>query len=144
MGHMACRNTDTSSGHTCGSSPAGAQMSYDNEGRLSSWTAPTGTTASDSFLYDNEGNRVLQETNTSSITDSITFDGHTETVITGGTPTTTKYYSANSQRVAMRTSSTLSYLLADALGSSTVALSSSGSTQAAQTFAPHRTVRYRQ
>src|SRR5260370_41362971 len=119
-------------------------MTYDNEGRLSSWTAPTGTTASDSFLYDNEGSGVLQETNPSSITDSITFDGYTETVITGGTPTTTKYYSANGQRVAMRTNSTLSYLLADALGSSTVALDSTGATQAVQLFAPYGSARYSQ
>jgi RHS repeat-associated protein len=144
MGNMTCRNTDTGSGHTCGSSPTGALMSYDNEGRLASWTAPTGTSATDSFLYDNEGNRVLQESTSSSITDTITFDSYTETVITGGAPTTTKYYSANSQRVAMRTSSTLSYLLADALGSSTVALTSSGSMQAVQLFAPYGTVRYSQ
>ncbi len=144
MGNMTCRNTDTTSGHTCGSSPTGALMSYDNEGRLASWTAPSGTTATDGFLYDNEGNRVLQETSTSSITDTITFDSYTETVITGGTPITTKYYSANSQRVAMRTSSTLSYLLADALGSSTVALDSTGATQAIQLFAPYGSIRYSQ
>src|SRR6266581_5524403 len=76
MGNMTCRNTDTGSGHTCGSSPTGALMSYDNEGRLASWTAPNGTTATDTFLYDGEGNRVLQETSTSSITDIITFDGY--------------------------------------------------------------------
>jgi len=144
MGNMTCRNTDTGSGHTCGSSPTGTQMSYDNEGRLASWTAPSGTTASDGFLYDNEGTRVLQRVSNGTITDTITFDGYTETVITGGTPTTTKYYSANSQRVAMRTNSTLSYLLADALGSSTVALDSTGTTQAVQLFAPYGSIRYSQ
>jgi len=36
-------------------------------------------------------------------------------VITGGTPTTTKFYGAGGLRVAMRTSSSLSYLLSDAL-----------------------------
>src|SRR6266704_3593285 len=144
MGNMTCRNTDTGSGHTCGSSPTGALMSYDNEGRLASWTAPNGTTATDTFLYDGEGNRVLQETSTSSITDIITFDGYSETVLTGGTITPTKYYNVNGQRVAMRTSSTLSYLLADALGSSTVALTSSGSTQAVQLFAPYGSIRYSQ
>jgi RHS repeat-associated protein len=46
--------------------------------------------------------------------------------------------------VAMRTSGTLSYLLADALGSSTVALTSSGSTQAVQLFAPYGSIRYSQ
>ncbi len=44
----------------------------------------------------------------------------------------------------MRTSSTLSYLLADALGSSTVALDSTGATQAVQLFAPYGMVRYSQ
>jgi len=144
MGNMVCRNTDTTSGHACGNSPTGALMTYDVEGRLTKWTAPSGTTATDTFLYDGEGNRVLQETSTSSITDTITFDGYTETVITGGTPITTKYYSANGQRVAMRTSSTLSYLLADALGSSTVALDSTGATQAVQLFTPYGSVRYSQ
>src|SRR6266568_3324546 len=144
MGNMTCRNTDTTSGHTCGSSPTGALMSYDNEGRLASWTAPSGTTASDGFLYDNEGNRVLQRVNTGSVTDTITFDGYSETVLSGGTITPTKYYNVNGQRVAMRTNSTLSYLLSDVLGSSTIALTSSGSTQAVQLFAPYGAVRYSQ
>jgi RHS repeat-associated protein len=144
MGNMTCRNTDTTSGHTCGSSPTGALMSYDNEGRLASWTAPSGTTASDSFLYDNEGNRVLQRVNTGTVTDTITFDGYSETVLTGGTITPTKYYNVNGQRVAMKTNSTLSYLLSDELGSSTIALTSSGSTQAMQLFAPYGAIRYSQ
>jgi len=57
-------------------------------------------------------------------------------VISGGTTPTT-YYNVNGQRVAMRTNSTLSYLLSDVLGSSTIALTSTGSTQAVQLFAPH-------
>jgi RHS repeat-associated protein len=144
MGNMTCRNTDTTSGHTCGSSPTGAQMSYDNEGRLASWTAPSGTTASDSFLYDNEGNRVLQRVNSGSVTDTITFDGYTETVLSGGVITPTKYYNVNGQRVVMKTNGTLSYLLSDVLGSSTIALTSTGSTQAVQLFAPYGAVRYSQ
>src|SRR6266699_6276003 len=144
MGNMTCRNIDTTSGHTCGSSPTGALMSYDNEGRLASWTAPSGTTASDGFLYDKEGNRVLQRVNTGSVTDTITFDGYSETVLSGGTITPTKYYNVNGQRVAMRTNSTLSYLLSDVLGSSTIALDSTGSTQAVQLFAPYGAVRYSQ
>ena len=141
MGNMTCRNTDTGSGHTCGSSPTGAQMTYDNEGRLAGWTAPSGTTASDGFLYDNAGNRVLQRVNSGSVTDTITFDGYTETVVSGGTTTTTKYYSVGGVRVALKTSGTLSYLLSDGLSSMTVALSSSGSTQAMQLFAPYGSVR---
>ncbi len=109
-----------------------------------SWTAPSGTIATDGFLYDNEGNRVLQRVNNGSVTDTITFDGHSETVLTGGTTTTTKYYNVNGQRVAMRTNSTLSYLLSDVLGSSTIALTGTGSTQAVQLFAPYGAVRYSQ
>ncbi len=144
MGNMTCRNTDPTSGHTCGSSPTGALMSYDNEGRLASWTAPIGTNATDGFLYDNEGNRVLQRVSTNSVTDTITFDNSTETVLSGGVTTTTKYYSASGQRIAMRTGSGFSYLLSDVLGSSTIALNSDGSTQAVQLFAPYGAVRYSQ
>src|SRR5258708_5879754 len=69
MGNMTCRNTDITSGHTCDPSNAtGAHMSYDNDGRLASWTAPSGTTATDGFLYDNAGNRVLQGVNTGNVT----------------------------------------------------------------------------
>jgi RHS repeat-associated protein len=141
MGNMTCRNTDTGGGHTCGSSPTGAQMSYDNEGHLASWTAPTGTTASDGFLYDNEGNRVLQRVSNGTIADTITFDGYTETVLSGGTTTTTKYYSVGGVRVALKTSGVVSYLLSDGLNSTTIALSSTGSTQAVQLFAPYGSVR---
>jgi hypothetical protein len=35
MGNMTCRNTDTTTGHSCGSgSLTGALMTYDNEGRM--------------------------------------------------------------------------------------------------------------
>ncbi len=71
---------------------------------------------------------MLQRVNNGSVTDTITFDGYSETVLSGGTITPTKYYNVNSQHVAMRTNSTLSYLLSDVLGSST---------QAVQLFASH-------
>ncbi len=44
----------------------------------------------------------------------------------------------------MKTNSTLSYLLSDELGSSTIALDSTGNTQAVQLFAPYGAVRYSQ
>jgi Pentapeptide repeats (8 copies) len=58
-------------------------MSYDNEGRLAGWTAPPGTTATDGFPYDNEGNHMLQRVNIGTATDTITFDGYSETVLSG-------------------------------------------------------------
>ncbi|HVB23492.1 MAG TPA: hypothetical protein VNG51_16255 [Ktedonobacteraceae bacterium] len=143
---LRCQCTRCGTGHTCGgSSPNGAAMTYDAAGRLATWTAPSGATASDSFLYDNAGNRVLQTTSntsngTTTTTDTITFDGYTETSITNGTTTTIKYYSLNGQKVAMHWNGVLYYLLSDSLGSSTVALKYDGTTQAAQLFAP--TVQY--
>src|SRR5258708_38107846 len=51
LGNMTCRNIDTTSAHTCTSGSAnGATLTYDAEGPMDSWTAPSGTTASDKFL----------------------------------------------------------------------------------------------
>jgi hypothetical protein len=51
IGNMSCRNIDTTSAHTCASGSAnGATLTYDAEGPMDSWTAPSGTTASDKFL----------------------------------------------------------------------------------------------
>jgi hypothetical protein len=56
-------------------------MGHDNVGRLASWTAPTGTTATDGFPYDNAGDRMLQRVNNGTVT--IIFDGYSETVLSG-------------------------------------------------------------
>src|SRR6266702_7950098 len=114
------------------------------QGTVHLLVCPTVTVGIAHYLYDNEGNYVLQRVNNGTVTDAITFDGYSETVLTGGTITPTKYYNINGQRVAMRTNSTLSYLLSDVLGSSTIALTSSGSTQAVQLFAPYGSIRYSQ
>jgi RHS repeat-associated protein len=143
MGNMTCRNVSHSSSQSCASgAQTGAIMTYDNEGRLASWKAPQGSTGTDQFLYDNEGNRVLQRSSTSSVSDTITFDGYSEVVITGGTSTITNYFSVAGQRVAMRKGAILSYLLPDFLGSSSVALNNDGSTQAVQLYAPYGSARY--
>ncbi|MBA2681170.1 MAG: RHS repeat-associated core domain-containing protein, partial [Ktedonobacteraceae bacterium] len=149
MGNMTCRDVDPTSGHTCGTTPTGAQMTYDVEGRLASWTAPSGTTSSINYLYDNEGNRVLQHQSTTTggtttTTDTVTFDSYTETVITGGTTLTTQFYSVAGQRVAMKQGNALYYLLGDILGSVSIVLKDDGTFQAAQLFAPYGTTRYTQ
>ncbi len=146
IGDMTCRNVDTTTAHTCGgSTPSGAAMTYDNEGRLVTWTAPSGTSANTKYLYDNEGNRVLYRTSTTvngvnTTTNTITFDGYTEIAPNGSN--TIKYYSENGQRVAMRVNGTLSYLHPDMLGSSSLAFTSAGAVQAAQLYAPYGSVRY--
>ncbi len=148
MGNMTCRNVDSSGAQSCASgAQTGATMSYDNEGRLASWTAPGGTTASDQFLYDNEGNRVLQRSSTTTgsttaVSDTITFDGYTDTTISNGTTTTTKYYRAGGQNVAETTGTAWYYLVPDLLGSATLALKSDGTVQAMQLYAPYGSERY--
>jgi hypothetical protein len=59
-GNLTCRAPSSST--TCSGTQTGAQLSYDNEGRLSAWqNAPSSPTSTDSFLYDGEGNRVEQQ-----------------------------------------------------------------------------------
>ncbi|GCE23168.1 hypothetical protein KDK_69680 [Dictyobacter kobayashii] len=147
MGNMTCRNVDTTSGHGCDAAQSGAIMTYDNEGRLDTWVAPNGTVASDQYLYDNSGQRVLQRASntvgsTTTTSDTISFDGITDVTITGGTTSTTKYYSVGGQRVAMRQDGTFSYLMPDFLGSNSIALRSDGSVQAVQLFSPFGATRY--
>jgi hypothetical protein len=97
MGDMTCRNVDTTAGSTqsCNASQSGALMSYDDAGRLSSWTVPSAATPSDQFLYDNASNRVLQRISngSSGLTDTISFDGYTDVTINGSQTATIKYYS---------------------------------------------------
>ena len=148
MGNMICRNTDTTGSQSCASgAQTGATMSYDNDGRLASWTAPGGATGSEQYLYDNEGNRVLQRSSTingdsTMVSDTITFDGYTDTTISNGMTTTTKYYQAAGQEVAEGIGTAWYYLVPDLLGSATLALKSDGSVQAAQLYAPYGSSRY--
>ncbi len=137
MGNMTCRNVDSSGSQSCGSgTQTGATMAYDNEGRFTTWTAPGGTTDSAQFLYDAGGNRVLQCRSTitagrsiPTITDTITFDGYTDTTISNGTTTTTKYDQAGGQTVAEATGTAWSYLVPDLLKNTTQALKGDGAVQ---------------
>ncbi|HEU5376781.1 MAG TPA: RHS repeat-associated core domain-containing protein, partial [Ktedonobacteraceae bacterium] len=137
---MTCRNVDATTAHTCGgSTPTGALMSYDAQGRLVSWVAPTGTPASEHLLYDNAGNLVLTRATTPSGTTSTVFFGFTETVLSGSTTTTTTSYSVAGQRVAERVGTAFSYLIANLQGSPTVALTSAGTVSAVQFYLPYGT-----
>lgn len=140
MGNMTCRNVDATTGHTCaGSIPTGAQFTYDVEGRLSAWTAPTGTSASEHMLYDNAGRLVLNRTTTSQGNTSTVYFGLTETVLTSSMTVTTKYYTINGQRVAERVGGTLSYLISNLQGSPTLALNNTGNVSAVQLYLPYGT-----
>ena len=91
-------------------------FTYDAEGHLLT-ASGTGLTAS--FVYDGDGARVKSTIN--GVT--TTFIGNTYEK-TGST--VTKYYFAGGQRVAMRTGSTLYYLLGDHLGSTAITTSATG------------------
>jgi RHS repeat-associated protein len=145
MGNMTCRTVD--SAHSCaGSSPTGARLTYDYLGQLESWTAPNGSTASEQYLYDNEGNRVLRRTSTSlGVSDTITFDSYTEITITASVTETCKFYTAVGVRFAMAsTVQGWAFLVPDLLGSASVTLNASGGVQAVQIFSPYGSVRYSQ
>jgi hypothetical protein len=84
---------------------------------------------------------LTNSSNASSTTDTISFDGYTETVLSAGTTTTTKYYSANGTRIAVRIGgATLDYLLSDPLGSTSVALNDTGQVIGLEHSSPYGTV----
>jgi RHS repeat-associated protein len=129
---------------TCASTPTGQVLGYDAEGRLAAWqNAQSSPTSTASYLYDGEGNRVEAVTTAGGTSTTTTYLGNTEEVATtGGTTTTTTYYYAGSLRVALAVNGVISYLATDLLGSSAVALAASGTTTAAQLYAPYGGVRY--
>lgn len=131
MGNEICRNTDTTTAHSCAAGTlSGATMSYDNEGRLDSWTAQSRTSADETYLYDNSGTLVLTTSSVNGTpTDTINFDNYTETVLTGGTTVTTKYYSIVGQRLAEKVNGALSYLVTDLLSNVVVAIGSESATR---------------
>jgi RHS repeat-associated protein len=142
-GDMTCRAPTTAT--TCtGSTPTGAQLGYDNEGRLSQWqNAPTSPKATDQFLYDGEGNRVAQQATQNSTTTTTVYVGNLEEVATtGGNSTPTTYYYVGTQRIALAVNGLFSYLATDAESSVSVAFDANGNVQASQLFSPYGTVRY--
>ncbi len=91
---------------------------YDAESRL---TAVSGS-ATASFVFDGDGNRVKS---TAGGVTTVHIGAYFEW--TGSTSTMKTYYSAGGARVAVRTgSSTLSFILSDHLGSTSVTTDSGG------------------
>jgi RHS repeat-associated protein len=141
-GNLTCRAPSSST--TCSGTQTGAQLSYDNEGRLTAWqNAPSSPTSTDNFLYDGEGHRVEQQVTASGTTTTTVYVGGLETITTtGSSTTTTAYYSAGGSPLALAVNGTISYLAGDGPGSMTEALSATGTVQATQLYAPYGTSRY--
>ena len=88
-----------------------------------------------------------QQVTQNGVTTTTAYVGNLEESATSGsTTTTTTYYYAGSMRIALAVdgaaTGTVSYLGSDALGSSTVALSASGTETAAQLDDPYGNGRY--
>ena len=142
-GNMTCRAA--AGGTSCaGGASTGAQMTYDNEGQLIAWGSPAGSPPSSTGdLYDGEGRRVEQEVTSGGTTATTVYVENLEEVTwSGSTTTTTTYYYTGDKRIALAVNGQLSYLAADGLGSTTVALDAGGSPQATTLYAPYGTARY--
>jgi RHS repeat-associated protein len=135
---MTCRAPTSS--QTCSGTPTGQALTYDALGRLLTWSDGSGNSAV--YGYDGSGNRVEQVATSGSTTTTTVYVGGDEEVSTSGSTTTTTTYYAAGPVTAINVNGTLSYLVSDTLGSTTVALSASGSVQADQLFTPYGATRY--
>jgi RHS repeat-associated protein len=146
VGDMTCRAPDTTT--TCAGTATGAQLGYDNEGRLASWqNAPSSPTTTDSFLYDGAGTRVEQSvTVNGSITTTTTYvAGGLEQITANGVGTTlTKYFAARELPITERvgTNGPLSYLASDEQGTVAESFDSAGNVTSGQLYTPYGTSRY--
>ncbi len=142
-GNMTCRATSNAS--VCsGSSPTGQQLSYDAEGRLSSWQdQPTLPGKIVNYLYDGEGHRVAMQSTVSGTTTLTSYIGSIEEIqTTGSTTQTTTYYTVGGKRIAADVNGTFYYFGYDALGSQVAVLNATGSLVGAQLYGPYGASRY--
>jgi RHS repeat-associated protein len=141
-GNMTCRAPSGTS--TCAGTQTGAQLGYNNEGELQGWqNAPNSPTTTTAFLYDGQGQRVVQAVAQGGTTTTTVYVGGVEEVATSGsTTTTTAYYYARSKRIGLSVNGTVSYLASDGLGSANVTLNGSGTATASQLYAPYGGARY--
>jgi hypothetical protein len=130
-------------------------LAWDVEGRLSNWqNTTTSPTVTAKYLYDGEGNRVVQQVvdTTAASTTTISYVGRRETysITTSSGPTaiTTTDYIPAGKVVAVAVNgaagSGLSYLATSYQGSVVEALDSTGSVgvTASQLYVPYGGIRY--
>ena len=148
-GDMQCRAPSGST--TCSGTPTGQKLTWDVEGRLANWqNTTTSPTLTAKYLYDGEGNRVVQQVvnSTAGTTSTTSYVGSLETyaITTSSGPTeitTTDYLSAG-KVLAESVNGTLSYLATSYQGSIVEALDSTGAVGviASQLYAPYGGIRY--
>jgi RHS repeat-associated protein len=140
---MTCRAPNSSL--TCSGTPTGQPLGYDAMRRQIRWQdATTSPTTTAQYAYNGSGERVEQQvTSGGTTTTTLYIGGYEEIAITGSQTTTTKYYQAGTLTVES-VNGTLYYLVGDTLGSVSVTLTSGGSVQSTQLYAPYGGVRYSQ
>ncbi|HEU5383590.1 MAG TPA: RHS repeat-associated core domain-containing protein [Ktedonobacteraceae bacterium] len=141
-GNMICRSLTSAT--TCSGTQTGQQLSYDAQGRLSSWeNQPTSPNQTANYLYDGSGNRVAMLITVNGTTTLTTYIGSIEEVQTTGSSTiTTTYYAVQGKRIAANVNGSLYYFGYDALGSQIVVLNSSGNLVGSQLYGPYGSSRY--
>jgi hypothetical protein len=127
------------SGHA--TSPTGAQLGYDNEGRLANWqNQPSNPSTTDNFLSDGEGNRVEQQWTTNGTTTTLIYVGGAATLekvnISGGTTSTTSCCNVDSKHFILNARGLFIYLSDGALGSQMVILRASRTLPATPMYRP--------
>ncbi|GCF08613.1 hypothetical protein KDI_21770 [Dictyobacter arantiisoli] len=137
-------------GYTASYDPAGNMTTrngqpivYDALSRQTNWqSTATSPTQTATYAYNGEGERVQQVVADSGTTTTTNYIGPNEEVsTTGSTTTTTKYYNAGVASVT-NVNGTLSYLVRDFLGSTTIALDNTGNVTATTLYAPYGMTRY--
>src|SRR6185312_764330 len=148
-GDMQCRAPSSST--TCSGTKTGQSLTWDVEGRLSNWqNTTTSPTLTAKYLYDGEGNRVVQQVtdSTAGSTTTTSYIGSLETysITTSSVPTaiTTTDYVPAGKVLAESVNGTLSFLATSYQGSVAEALDSTGAVgvTASQLYAPYGGVRY--
>ncbi|TMR25008.1 hypothetical protein ETD86_02510 [Nonomuraea turkmeniaca] len=105
--HDAAGNTKSRNGTT---------LTWDNEGELK-------TSGGDSYLYDADGNRLIRRT-AQGKTLYLGDDTEVFTPAAGGTATATRYYNHAGDTIAVRTSSSLTWIISDHHSTGEAAVSS--------------------
>ena len=141
-GNQTCRALTSAT--TCSGTQTGQQLSYDNQGRLSTWESqPTSPAQTANYLYDGAGNRVAMQTTVNGTTTLTAYIGNIEeTQTTSSITTTTTYYAVQGKRIAANVNGSFFYFGYDALGSQVAVLNSSGNLVGSQLYGPYGNSRY--
>jgi RHS repeat-associated protein len=105
-------------------------LAWNDTGTLASVVGPSGTT---SFVYDADGTRLVRRDPTA----TTLYTGGMELRRTGTTTSATRYYSDGTAVVAMRTTSSLTWLGSDQQNSAQVAVDSATGTLTRQRYLPY-------